>query len=270
MPRPGEHTNTNAAPRSVLLAASLVCLACASEVLPAPVFNEDASVNPGMSAQGQRSSSASAASEPASRRVASSSGASSRTQSSSAGPASQASVSSSSEPNACDVDPSGSSFTFHIVNRGTQPLHIAMGCVGDVPLDLDGPGGQLPIATDFTSIGMICGAGCVPGPSPGLWDCSPEESQPLPPGATVDVPWDHRVFSWTWQGAPECVGAECTDYCQRGTLLHPKTDQTGVLRLCRGLAAPGTRAGWCFAEDTISLPLTVDTTGIEAFIFVED
>ena len=161
----------------------------------------------------------------------------------------------------CALDLTGS-FVFHVHNAGTAMLVLDLGCGKTPPIVLATPAGRLPIGPgavdtcEFTC-DQIYSARAAPG---ACTDCGPGVSKALPPGGTVDLPWDRRVYA-KHALAPPCSMA--TGTCAFGTAVAPTPMQLGAVTTC-----PTDKHMPFSCAAPVTTEFTVDTTAAEATIDV--
>jgi hypothetical protein len=158
----------------------------------------------------------------------------------------------------CHAPGPGAPFTFHVHNGGTEMLFLAYGCGSSLPIVLDTPKGMLGIAPGPTDgCGFSCTAVYAGMTGSGCSDCGGGTGDPLVPGATVDVPWDHRVYTEI-QVDPSCKNASAPE-CALGEVAAGSATQKGTLTVCTGGAsAGGGPSGYCVGSKMVGF--TVDTT----------
>jgi hypothetical protein len=165
----------------------------------------------------------------------------------------------------CALDSKGS-FTFHVANRGTRMLRLAYGCGATLPITLDAAGGPLPISPGPAS---YCEVSCDyiygGGENNGCSDCGPGYGAGLPPGATVDIAWDRRLYVET-TADPTCSGHAGGNECALGTLAGPAVS-SGTLTVCNG-GSPTSGAGYCASTDEVAVPFNFDPTASDSTIVV--
>jgi hypothetical protein len=165
---------------------------------------------------------------------------------------------------ACKLEAPGKAFTFHVHNGGAQTLRLAYGCGGKIPVTLETPSGAQAIGP-VNTCEFTCDALYSPHPSSNCGDCAGGSGAALPPGATVDLAWDQRVY--TEHAANQaCVGEFLPrpDTCALGAILAPSSAQKGVLTACT--APLNGDDGFCPPAGESPFSFTVDTTKTEATI----
>jgi hypothetical protein len=116
--------------------------------------------------------------------------------------------------------PPGATFIFHVRNDATEPRYMYFGCGHNPPIAVEAAQGLQGIGPESA---YFCGYTCDPvfaGQSvpSGCTDCGPGVSMTLAPGATVDVPWDRRL--WTEVVIPPpCSGLSQPAICALGTAV---------------------------------------------------
>jgi hypothetical protein len=128
--------------------------------------------------------------------------------------------------------PAGATFTFHVRNDGTETRYMSFGCGGNPPIALETAQGSRGIGPESV---YFCGYTCDPvfaGQSVpnGCTDCGPGVSKQLPPGATVDIAWDRRL----WQQATisaACSGLPQQSICALGVAVAA-TMVNGAVTYC--------------------------------------
>jgi hypothetical protein len=165
----------------------------------------------------------------------------------------------------CPLDPKGS-FVFHVHNKGTRMLSLALGCGGSLPIVLQTANGSAPIGPgpedvcEFTCDNVYA---CKAGQS--CSDCGPGYGAPLGPGMTADIQWDRRTYVET-RTDPQCV-VQCngsSPTCALGTSLAPSASQAGVLTVCTSTSLG---AGSCATSEMVSF--AIDTTQPQGTIEVQ-
>ncbi|HEY7374122.1 MAG TPA: hypothetical protein VIF57_18315, partial [Polyangia bacterium] len=133
--------------------------------------------------------------------------------------------------------PAGATFTFHLRNDGTETRYMSFGCGGNPPIALEAAQGKGGIGPESV---YFCGYTCDPvfaGQSvpSGCTDCGPGVSKELPPGATVDVAWDRRLWQQVTIPAA-CSGLPQPSTCALGVAVAA-TMVNGTVTYC-GSAPP--------------------------------
>jgi hypothetical protein len=166
---------------------------------------------------------------------------------------------------ACALDPAGATFTFHIHNAGSSHRWLYDGCGKNWPIVIDTPGGMLGIGPESANVcGFTCEQDYQGNPQQGCTDCGPGISVDLPAGATVDMPWDRRVYVMH-SADPQCVGG-LTVSCALGVAVAPASMQAGTLTACTGGGASSGSSGWCSTGEAVAF--TLDTTKSEGTVEV--
>lgn len=177
-----------------------------------------------------------------------------------------ASTTSSGAPASCHIDVAapGGPFTFHVHNGSSTSYDIALGCGATIPIDLVTSEGLRSIGPGAVNgCEYICDAAGMP-PLPYCSDCGPGVSKTLARDATVDIPWDFRVFS-AYTVDPSCNGGSTAGSCALAKSVPVSSKQEGVLTVCS--TAPS--LGHCAMDKQIPFKFTVDTSGSEATIEVK-
>jgi hypothetical protein len=156
----------------------------------------------------------------------------------------------------CHLDPPGTPFTITVHNGGTKMLGLAEGCGLSYPIVLDTPEGMLGIgpgpadpcefSCDRVYAGMA-GVGCS--------DCGNGSHAPLPPGASVTITWDRRVYAGM-KVPSACVNGPSSATCAFGHAVAPTSTQQGVLTAC----ADPNAGGQCLTASQMPVTFTLDTT----------
>lgn len=133
--------------------------------------------------------------------------------------------------------PAGADFTFHVHNDGTETRYMSFGCGGNPPITLETPQFKSGIGPESAySCGYTCDTVFAGRSVPsGCSDCGPGVSRDLPPGATVDVVWDRRLWQQVTISAA-CSGLPQPSTCALGVAVAATT-VNGTLTYC-GLAPP--------------------------------
>lgn len=91
----------------------------------------------------------------------------------------------------CGPLPEGTPFVFRVHNTGSRELRLAYGCGEYFPIVIGG----LNVGKE---LGDPCGVTCdevsVDTPNPGCAGCGSGMGVPLPPGSSVEIPWDHHLY----------------------------------------------------------------------------
>jgi hypothetical protein len=164
---------------------------------------------------------------------------------------------------ACAHDAPGAAFTFHITNTGSRMLSLFYGCMHTLPITLDTSQGALPISpgpADYCEIN--CDFIFAGGMNNSCSDCGPGYGANLPPGSTVDIAWDRRVYVG-YKVDAACSGHPGGNHCGLGILID-NTVKSGTLTVLSG--GGGTTGG---PTTQISVPFTFDPTSDQTTINVQ-
>jgi hypothetical protein len=168
---------------------------------------------------------------------------------------------------ACKLEAPGAAFTFHVHNGGTKTLRLLYGCGNKIPIDLETPNGNLNIGP-LNLCEFTCDELYSPHPESNCGDCAGGVGAALAPGATVDLAWDHRVFSEIAADQACIVNfLPKPDTCALGAVLTPSSAQKGVLTVCTDPL--NNDAGFCSSAGLTPVSFTIDTTKAEGTIEVQ-
>ena len=167
---------------------------------------------------------------------------------------------------ACKLDPPGKSFTFHVINTSKQMRHLAFGCGGTLPMNLETSTGKLSIGPgavntcEFTCDELYAGTA-----GPACSDCGSGLGADLGPGVTADIKWDRRVYV-AYTPDPKCTPVMQGASCALGHAVAPASVQKGVLTVCSDPTAG--QVGFCSTAGSIPVSFEVDTTQNQATIMI--
>ncbi len=161
---------------------------------------------------------------------------------------------------ACHIDPAGTMYTFHVHNGGSTDLGLAYGCGGTIPVLLTTPQGMLGIGPGpANGCEFTCQMEYTGPVQTACSDCGPGVGAALDAGATVDIPWDRRVYT-AHTADPTCVEGQTDVSCALPLAMAPTSMQPGVLTVCTGGASSGGPGGSGYCSGSMLVPFTVDTT----------
>jgi hypothetical protein len=168
-----------------------------------------------------------------------------------------------SQSSACAHDAPGATFTFHISNSGSRMLHLFYGCLLSLPITLDTKNGALAISPGPADPCEIsCDLIFAGGMNNSCSDCGPGYGADLPPGTTVDIVWDRRVYS-AYTVDPACSGHRSGNNCALGVLIDNSV-HSGTLTVLSG--GGGTTGG---PTTQVDVPFTFDPTSDQTTINVQ-
>ncbi len=164
----------------------------------------------------------------------------------------------------CHIDPPGSPFTFQVENDGTQMLRLAYGCSASLPIVLDTPKGDLGISPGpANTCEFSCDAVYKGMAGTGLLRLRPRLRRRPPPGATVSIAWDRRVYKEISVPAA-CMSGPSSSTCALAEADADAMQQKGTLTVCTDTTGA---AGSCDTSKAVTF--TVDTTQPSATISVK-
>jgi hypothetical protein len=170
----------------------------------------------------------------------------------------------------CSVPSPGSTFTFHVHNAGTSPLHLDYGCGATLPIVLSTPEGNLSIGPGaVSSCEFTCESFYKNGVQQGCSDCGPGVGVEVAPGGTTDITWDRRVYE-AFTAPVGCVDGQMDVMCAMAVGCAASKTQQGVLTACHGTGdgVGGGNAGSFCSGTNFDTSFTADTTAAETTIDV--